>query len=492
MEEYFKKFRDKIIGIDTTFINPYDEEIKVLYADWIASGRLYSPIERILSNNIYPYVGNTHTETNITGKGMTIAYNKAKSIIKNHVNASNDDVLISTGSGMTGVMNKLIRILGLRIHEKHIDKINIPEDEKPIVFITHMEHHSNQVSWLETICDVEIVPANEDGLVSLEKFEETINKYKNRKHKIASVTACSNVTGICTPYHEIAEIIHKENGFIFVDFACSAPYMPINMHPEIPEQYLDAITFSPHKFLGGPGTSGILVFNKKLYDNKIPDEPGGGTVDWTNPWGEHRYHENIEEREDGGTPSFLQTIKAALCIKLKEKMGCDNIKEREEQLLDIIWQPLNSIDNLNVLANNIRNRLGIISFYIDDLHYNLGVKILNDRFGIQVRGGCSCAGTYGHYLLGVDKEQSKSITGKIDSGDLSEKPGWIRLSIHPTMTNEEVKYIVESIKDVAENHKDYSKDYINKAESNEIFFNKLESDIFIDEQINKWFECNDF
>jgi selenocysteine lyase/cysteine desulfurase len=203
-------------------------------------------------------------------------------------------------------------------------------------------------------------------------------------------------------------------------------------------QSLDAIYFSPHKFLGGPGTPGILVFDNKLYCNKIPDEPGGGTVDWTNPWGEHKYFDEPEAREDGGTPGFLQTIKAALCMKLKENMGCDNIRKREEELLDIVWDELNSIPNLNVLANNIRERLGIISFYIDDLHYNLAVKILNDRYGIQVRGGCSCAGTYGHYLLGVDEDTSHKITNKINEGDLSEKPGWIRLSLHPTMTNEEL------------------------------------------------------
>lgn len=491
MEKYFKKFRDNIIGIDAEFRNPYKEMKKIIYADWVASGRLYKPLEEKLLNNFYPYVGNTHTDTNITGKGMTIAYHQAKEIIKKHINASDDDILLSAGFGMTGAVNKFQRILGYKIHEKYQDRINLHKDEIPVVFITHMEHHSNQVSWLETFAELVIVDADDDGLVSTENFRNKIEEYKDRKIKIAAITACSNVTGIETPYFEIAEIIHNAGGLIFVDFACSAPYVEINMHPENAKQYLDAVYFSPHKFLGGPGTSGILVFNKKLYTNQIPDEPGGGTVDWTNPWGEHKYFDEPEAREDGGTPGFLQTIKAALCMKLKENMGCENIRKREEELLELVWEPLNQIPNLNVLASNIRNRLGIISFYIDDLHYNLAVKMLNDKFGIQVRGGCSCAGTYGHYLLGVDEDTSHHITNKINEGDLSEKPGWIRLSLHPTMTDEEALFIINSIRDIAENHQEYSKDYINKAKVGEIFFHKLEDDAFIENEIEKWFICED-
>lgn len=491
MEKYFKQFSKNIIGINAKFVNPYGKKKNVIYADWVASGRLYDPIEKKLLKKFYPYVGNTHTETNITGKGMTIAYHKAKQIIKKHVNAGENDILLAAGAGMTGVVNKFQRMLGYKIHEKYTDKLSIAEEDRPIVFITHMEHHSNQVSWLETICDVKIVDADENGLVSPDNFKKTVEEYSNRKTKIAAITACSNVTGIITPYHEIAEIIHNAGGSVFVDFACSAPYVSIDMHPENPDQSLDAIFFSPHKFLGGPGTPGIIVFNKKFYDNKIPDEPGGGTVDWTNPWGEHKYHNDIEAREEGGTPPFLQTIRASLCVKLKEKMGCENIKKREEELIDIVWKPLNSIKNLHILANNIKDRLGVISFYIDDLHYNLGVKILNDKFGIQVRGGCSCAGTYGHFLLGVDKDTSHKITEKINKGDMSDKPGWIRLSLHPTMTDKEAEYIVKSIKDVAKNHQKYSKDYINKKSCNEIFFHKKENDAFIDAKIDRWFVCDD-
>ena len=460
MEQYFSKYRKGIIGNNQTIRTPLHEDINLVYADWTASGRMYLPIEERILEKLLPFVANTHTDTNYTGSKMTYAYDRAKKIIKQHVGASDNDVLISSNSGMTGVINKFQRILGLKIHESFKESINITEEEKPIVFITHMEHHSNQTSWIETIADVVVVPPDERGLVSIENFKKTIEQFTARKIKIAAITSCSNVTGIMTPFMDIAQLIHKCNGLCFVDFACSAPYVSINMHPDDnSERYLDAVYFSPHKFLGGPGTTGILIFNKKLYLNTIPDNPGGGTVDWTNPWGEHKYVEDIESREDGGTPAFLQTIKAALCMQLKEQMGVVNIQKREEEILEIIWKSLTNIPNLHILAEEHKERLGVISFYIDNLHYNLGVKMLNDGFGIQTRGGCSCAGTYGHFLLGVTPENSKKITDNINVGNCSSKPGWIRLSIHPTHTNDEIKYMMGAVKQLAENYQDWENEY---------------------------------
>lgn len=483
-ELYFKRFRDNIIGIDQQFESPFGLQ-KIIYTDWTASGRLYRPIEEKLMNTFGPFVANTHTETTVSGTAMTLAYHEAKHIIKKHVNANEHDVLINTGTGMTGVVNKFQRILGLKIPENLKDYVTLPEAIKPVVFISHMEHHSNQTSWLETIADVVIIPANEEGLFCLELFKETLEKYKERSFKIASITSCSNVTGIQTPYHEVAKIMHQNNGVCFVDFACSGPYVTIDMHPSDPEAYLDAIFFSPHKFLGGPGTSGVLVFNKNLYKNNVPDCPGGGTVSWTNPWGDHQYIDNIEDREDGGTPGFLQVIKTALAIKLKEEMGVTNILAREHELVEFIFDALLPVENLTILADQHRDRLGVISFYIDDLHYNLGVKILNDRFGIQTRGGCSCAGTYGHYLLHVDQETSKDLVCQITSGDLIKKPGWIRMSIHPTTTNEEIEYVCNSIKQLAQHHKEWAESYLYEKKTNEfVHKNGLKNDL---NTIKQWF-----
>ena len=488
-EHYFSKYRMGIIGRNHNIKTPMHEAIRLVYADWTASGRMYLPIEKRMLEEMHPFVANTHTDTNYTGSKMTYAYREAREIIKEHVGATEDDVLISSGSGMTGVVNKLQRILGLKIHETFKDSVNLGQEERPIVFVTHMEHHSNQTSWNETIADVVVVPPDEKGLVSLENFQKAIRRYADRKIKIAAITSCSNVTGIITPYMDIAELMHQYNGLCFVDFACSAPYVSMNMHVDDGRgRFLDALYFSPHKFLGGPGTTGILVFNKNLYSNSVPDHPGGGTVDWTNPWGGQKYNDDIESREDGGTPAFLQTIKVALCLKLKEEMGTWNIQMREEEILDMIWEPLNSIPNLYILADEHRERLGIISFYIDNLHYNLGVKILNDRFGIQTRGGCSCAGTYGHYLLNVDREHSKEITDNINEGDCSTKPGWIRLSVHPTHTDAEIYYMIHALRQLAENHQDWSTEYKIDSTSGSIKHRDMIEVLEMEHQVKECFE----
>jgi selenocysteine lyase/cysteine desulfurase len=483
LEQYFQEFREQTIGIDADFETPYGKK-DLVYADWIASGRLYGPIETIMRERIGPLVGNTHSESSYTGKLMTRAYHQAHAIIKNHVNASSEDVIITADSGMTGVLCKLQRILGLKMPEKYSDRLDIPGEERPVVFVTHMEHHSNQTSWLETIADVVVVEATENLLVDPENLIKALEKYKNRKVKIGSFTACSNVTGIVTPYHRLAEIMHNYGGYCFVDFAASAPYVDIDMHPENEDERLDAIFFSPHKFLGGPGSSGVLVFDKALYKNRIPDHPGGGTVSWTNPWGERSYFNDIEVREDGGTPGFLQAIRAALAVRLKEKMSVKKIIAREEELITISFNELAKIPQVHLLADGIKHRLGIFSFYVENMHHNLMVKLLNDRFGIQVRGGCSCAGTYGHLLLHVSRKQSKQITNLIDMGDFSQKPGWVRLSLHPTMTNGELYYIIHAIDEVIDNARIWAADYQYSASTNE-FYHQWEK---TDPELAKWFE----
>lgn len=487
LESYFNTFRKNIIGIDQEFESPFGKK-KIIYTDWTASGRLYRPIEEKMCNEFGPYVANTHTETTISGTAMTKAYHEAKHIIKEHVNCDEDDVLIVSGNGMTGVVNKFQRILGLKIPENLSKHTQVPDEICPVVFVTHMEHHSNQTTWLETIAKVVVIPPGENGLFSLENLEKLLEEHKDCTIKIASIIHGSNVTGIQNPVHEVAELMHKHGGVCFVDYACSAPYVHIDMHPNNENQALDAIFFSPHKFLGGPGSSGVLIFNKKLYNNMIPDCPGGGTVSWTNPWGEHKYIDNIEDREDGGTPGFLQTIRTALAIKLKEQMGVDNMLEREHQIIDYVFKTLKPINNINILAGQHQDRLGVISFYIDDLHYNLGVKLLNDRFGIQTRGGCSCAGTYGHYLLHVDYETSHELTQEISLGELTRKPGWIRMSIHPTTTNEEIEKVCQSIIELAQNHKDWALDYDYDKCSNEFNHKSLFGKSEADKIIEDWFK----
>ncbi len=458
LETYFQPYRENIIGYEHP-CNCLTGKKRLLYADWAASGRLYRPIEDYLIDKLGPYVANTHTETNLTGTIMTAAYHQAHSIIKRHVHASEDDVQLFAGFGMTAAINKFQRILGLRLPERFKDKIKIPEEERPLVILSHMEHHSNQTTWEECCCDVVILCKTQSGIPNLENLKEILELHQNRKILIGSFTACSNVTGIITPYHKMAALMHAYGGCCFVDFAASAPYAEIDMHPENEDQHLDAIFFSPHKFLGGPGASGVIVFNKALYHNQVPDHPGGGTVLWTNPWGKHHYFEDIEIREDGGTPGFLQGIKAALAILLKEEMGTTNILGREHQLVHHFMDGLEKIDGIEILEGQNRQRMGYISFYTTDIHYNLVVKLLNDRFGIQVRGGCLCAGTYGHILLKIDQNRSQNITEKIDHGDLSKKPGWVRVSLHPTMTLDETDFILQAIREITHKHRQWGQDY---------------------------------
>jgi selenocysteine lyase/cysteine desulfurase len=467
LEHYFEKFRQNTIGHHISFKSPFGLQT-LIYADWIASGRLYRPLEDQIINVFGPFIGNTHTETSETGTLMTKAYHLAHKIIKDHVHACTEDVIITAGSGMTTVINKMHRIMGLKNCGQLTKRDCIQKNERPVVFLSHMEHHSNHTSWFESNVDVVVLQPNKDLLIDLDELRRQLEIYKDRSFKIGSFTACSNVTGIETPIHDIARIMHEHGGVIFVDFAASAPYVDINMHPEDDDmKKLDAIFFSPHKFLGGPGSSGVMIFDRSLYNSPSPDNPGGGTVDWTNPWGEYKYIDDIELREDGGTPGFLQAIRTALAIEVKNQMGTEMMRLREHELVGKAFSEFSKIKGLHILADNMRERLGVFSFYLEHVHFNLVVKLLNDRFGIQVRGGCACAGTYGHYLLDVSYDKSKAITDLINHGDLSQKPGWIRASLHPTMTDGELSLLVDAVDQISRKHNEWGKDYLYNKHTNE-------------------------
>src|SRR5664280_117235 len=429
LETYFDQYRKNIVGIDSVIETPYGIR-KLIYADWIASGRLYSQIEKRISDDIGPLVGNTHSESTSTGKAMTDAYHHAQKIVKRHVNANDNDILLFTGTGMTSAIAKLQRLLGLKAPEQAIKFCahapgnynsckEIPNDKRPVVFLTHTEHHSNHTSWFETLADVVVLEPSADLKVNPDMLRKEIVKFKDRPLLIGSFSSCSNVTGYFPPYYELAKIMHELGGYCFVDFAASAPYVDIDMHPANKMEQLDAIFFSPHKFLGGPGSAGVLIF------------------------------------------------KTALAVTLKEKMGIKQMHDRESELIELTFRELSGIKNLHILAPDITDRLGVFSFFVDNIHHNLFTILLNDYFGIQVRGGCSCAGTYGHFFLNVDIKMSKEITDRIDAGDLSMKPGWIRLSLHPTMTDDELLFIVHAIKETAEKADQWKKDYCYDKHTNE-------------------------
>ncbi len=463
LENYFQEFKKGIIGYDHKYNSIHGTQ-KSIYADWIASGRLYAPIEDIMRDKIGVTIANTHSFSSETGKITTHAYRYARQLIKDHVNANEDDILITTGTGMTAAVTKLLRIVGLRLEGK---KDELPANERPVIFITHMEHHSNHVPWMETNADVVILPSDDKMLVSPELLEKELEKYRDRPTKIGAFTACSNVTGIITPFYQLAKIMHQHGGLCFLDFAASAPYVALDMHPEDPEMQLDAIMFSPHKFLGGPGSCGVLVFDKKLYKSACPDTPGGGNVKWTTPSGDYSYFDDIESNEDGGTPGFLQVMRAALSIQLKDKMGVENIQNREHQLIKNCFKQLNAMPEVVVFGDQDTERIGCVSFNITGVHYNLVVRLLNDRYGIQVRGGWSCASTYSNYLFELTEDDYSKILEEISNKNLTSKPGWVRLSLHPVMSNQELDYICNAIKEIISNVEEWKKDYKYNKQTNE-------------------------
>jgi selenocysteine lyase/cysteine desulfurase len=484
-EAHFRKFRSNCVGVDVKIVTPYGT-MKCVYADWTASGRLYRPIERFISDILGRYVANTHTETSTTGLMMTEAYEMAKAVIKKHVNANADDVIIFQGSGMTCAVQKFQRILGLHVPEKLRDLINVPDDMVPVVFVTHYEHHSNQASWESTYCIVEIVPPDERGRVSVDNFRDALMKHRDRKIKIASISACSNVTGARTPYQAIARLMHQEGGHCFVDFAASFGYTDIDMHPEDPDERLDAMFCSPHKLLGGPGASGVCIFSEHLYNLKRPEAVGGGVFRWTSPNHTHGYVYEVAVREDAGTPGFLQAIRAAKAVQLKEEMGVRYILAREEYINALVFRELKDVPNITIYAADITDRQSIFAFNIEGMSYHLVCRILNDYFGIQARGGCSCAGTYGHILLNLTEEMSEKVINEIDEGNNGVRPGWCRISFHPIMTNHEVMYILESVKKIAANADSYCPDYTYDFDRF-VFVNKHESS-WAHGEVRKWFQ----
>lgn len=485
LESYFEPFRRHTIGHDQRFTTPYGEH-RIVYADWTASGRLYRPIEDRLREQFGPFVGNTHSESSVTGSAMTLAYHEAHAILKRHVNASANDLILTVGPGMTAAVNKLQRILGLKAPEGLRRYIALADAERPVVFVTHLEHHSNHTSWYETIADVVVVPPDEHGVVSLEALEAQLHEYRDRPVKIGAFSACSNVTGIFTPYHAMARLMHRAGGVAIIDFAASAPYVAIDMHPaDDPESFLDAVLFSPHKFLGGPGSAGVIIFNRALYKNSVPDESGGGTVAWTNPWGGYAFLENIEAREDAGTPGFLQAIKSALAVQLKDEMTVEQMQARERAIVPYAMDKLAAIPGVHLLGQGVRHRLAMLSFWVEGIHYNLIVRLLNDRFGVQARGGCSCAGTYGHYLLHVDPSRSKRITDRIDQGDLSDKPGWVRLSFHPSTTMADIDDAIYAVAECVAHADVWSRDYRYSHITNE--YAHTDGDAALTARVHEWF-----
>ncbi len=454
-QKIFTRIRQGMIGQDIVLDTPFGAR-KLFYADYVASGRSYGPIEDIIRNRVLPLYANTHTESSATGRQSTAYREQARSIIARSINAGDKDAILFCGSGCTGAVDKLIRILRLSLprgmQRFGIDTEIAPE-KRPVIFIGPYEHHSNDVQWRETIADVITIAETKHGLPCLQDLRKQVEKYKNRPIKIGSFSACSNVTGILTPVQPIAKLLHEYDAMACFDFAASAPYEPIDMNPEKGEA-LDAIFISPHKFIGGPGTPGLLVVKKKYVQNKTPVVPGGGTVSYVSPCAQ-AYLSDIEHREEGGTPDIIGAIRAGLAFDLKDKVGADKIYNHELGFARQAIKRWSKNKNIQILGNAKAKRLPIFSFLIKSgkkyLHYNFVVALLNDLFGIQARGGCSCAGPYGHRLLDIDLETSREYEKVIATGVEILKPGWVRVGFNYFFSGDDAEFLLRAVEWIADN-----------------------------------------
>ena len=452
MTTLIERIRHSVIGGRAPISTPFGEK-PLVYADYTASGRSLGFIEDIICDQVLPYYANTHTETSFTGAQTTALREQARGIIRRAVNGGSHDQVIFCGAGATAAINKLIDILNLRLPDdlsrRYDLAAGIPPQDRPVVFIGPYEHHSNELPWRESIAELVVIPLTGRGQIDTRALESQLLAHADRRLKIGSFSAASNVTGVKSDVAGISALLKNHGALAFWDYAAAAPYVAIDMNADAP---LDAVFISPHKFIGGPGTPGILVAKKSILRNRVPAVVGGGTVKYVTPV-DHRYIEDHERREEGGTPGIVESIRAGLVFKLQQQVGTDEIGRREAEFVERALARFSACPGLSVLGDREAPRLSIVSLRFHhgqrDLHYGFVVALLNDLFGIQVRGGCSCAGPYGHNLLGMDMAYSKAIETELDKGNMLFRPGWVRLNFNYFIDEDEFEYLVRAVELVA-------------------------------------------
>jgi selenocysteine lyase/cysteine desulfurase len=454
-----EQVREAVIGKDTAVMTPFGLR-RVTYADYTASGRSLTIIEDFIRAQVLPLYANTHTETSGTGLQTTRFREEAREVIRRAVGASHDEhAVIFAGSGSTGAVDRLVGLLGIRIprglSETYGLEDRVPDDERPVVFVGPYEHHSNELPWRESIADVIEIKEDADGRIDLVELESRLVEHAGRPLLIGSFSAASNVTGIISDTSAISRLLHAHSALSFWDFAASAPYVDIEMGSSAAADgaYKDAIFLSPHKLIGGPGTPGVLVVRRDLLRNVVPVVPGGGTVVYVTA-DHHSYISDPEHREEGGTPAIIESIRAGLAFRLKETVGVTTIRALEHDFIRRAIESWSRNQNIEILGNPDAERLSIVSFVIRHgdrtLHHNFVVALLNDLFGIQARGGCSCAGPYGHRLLGIDLQTSSRIEEAVATGCEVIKPGWVRVNFNYFIAEEEFAYLIEAVHLVAD------------------------------------------
>ncbi|KAA2312419.1 aminotransferase class V-fold PLP-dependent enzyme [Pseudooceanicola sediminis] len=443
--------RDGLIGRDMPFDTPYGTQ-RMLYADYVASGRALRQVEDFVAQHVLPWYANSHTEASACGEAMTRMREEARTTIARLVNAGPDGHVIFAGSGATAGLNRIARLLQIEERVRNGDRI--------VVIHGPYEHHSNILPWRESGAEVLVVRPGARGGVDLDHLESLL-KQQQADLIIGSFSAASNVTGILTDPDPVTRLLKAHDALAIWDYAGGAPYLPMDMTPT-PDAAKDAIVFSAHKFPGGPGASGVAIVRDSLVQRSTPTVPGGGTVTFVSPW-RHNYSPRVEAREEAGTPNVVGDIRAALVMLVKDAVGSARIVDLDRHLRTQALSAWSGTPQIDLLERSEAEALPILSFRVQGqtglVHHQLFTRMLSDLHGIQVRGGCACAGPYAHQLLGIDEEGSDTLFGRLSEGHEMEKPGWVRLNLSWLHSEDEVTRILQGVADLARDADTYARDY---------------------------------